>query len=302
MSIVLDTNMKMFADRMSIPVSRMIQDYGLKTVDEIIEAEAEKGNTTAINYAREMYSSPEKLIQIFRLNDVENKFNILSKMDDHTREMVLPLLDSNDLVMGLYFFTQDKLLDLLSNVDIEELVRVVLNAFPLPDIIAMFSEDDLAGFFQQRELEKYEIVNQLKCMPPDIMQKFVEGVTGRPSEETNPIDLINSLDALPEDKFRDFMSLIDPDVQRQLTFQLTQENPERLELFPAMSYINMLGTMYKQDMIKPMINLEKDTLMSMNLLLSDELLSIVESQVDTQKFANFLLDGHLEALEEALMI
>ena len=75
MSIVLDTNMKLFAERLNITSSRMVQDYGLKTVDEIIEAEAAQGNTQAVNYAREMYNSPEKLIKIFKLTDVENKSN-----------------------------------------------------------------------------------------------------------------------------------------------------------------------------------------------------------------------------------
>ena len=42
MAVVLDANMKLFAERMNITSSRMIQDYGLKTVDEIIEAEAER--------------------------------------------------------------------------------------------------------------------------------------------------------------------------------------------------------------------------------------------------------------------
>ena len=53
MSIVLDANMKLFAERMNITSSRMIRDYGLSTVDEIIEAEAEKGNYQAVRYARE---------------------------------------------------------------------------------------------------------------------------------------------------------------------------------------------------------------------------------------------------------
>ena len=66
MPVVLDTNMKLFAERMNISSSRMIQDYGLKTVDEIIEAEAAQGNTQAINYARELYNSPEKLIKVFK--------------------------------------------------------------------------------------------------------------------------------------------------------------------------------------------------------------------------------------------
>lgn len=302
MAVVLDTNMKLFADRMGITRTSMVSDYGLKTVDEIIEAEAAKGNQKAVNYAREMYNSPAKLIKIFRLADVENKFVILHKMDDSTRQKVLPLLEKDDLVMGLYFFTQDKLLEMLAAVNIEELVNVILEAFPLESIVAMFTEDDLAQFFQHDELEKYAVIEELKSLPPDVMMKFVEGVTGRPAEETNPMDLINSIEALPEDKFRDFMSLIDPDVQRQLTFQLTKKKPEYLQLFESKTYINMLETMMKQDMVKPMIALEKDSLVTMIQELPDDLMAIVGAQIDTKKFADFLLDGHLEILENAMMI
>ena len=76
MSIVIDANMKLFADRMNITSSRMIRDYGLSTVDEIIEAEAAQGNSRAVKYAREYYHSPAKLIKLFELTDVENKFFI----------------------------------------------------------------------------------------------------------------------------------------------------------------------------------------------------------------------------------
>jgi len=302
MSIVLDTNMKLFAERMNITSSRMVRDYGLSTVDEIIEAEAAQGNTQAINYAREMYNTPAKLIKIFKLADVENKFVILHNMDEKTRLKVLPMLDQEDLVMGLYFFTQEKLLEMLMEVDIEELVRVIINAFPLEDIVMMFSEEDLAAFFQNEKLEKYDVINQLKCMPPEVMQKFVEGVTGRPSEETNPLDLIKSIENLPIDKYRDFMSAIDPDVQRQLTFQLTKQKPEYLELFENETYVNMLSTLMKPEMIKPMIFLEKETLIDMVSILPPDLLSIVAAQVDTKKFAEFLLDGHTDLLQDALMI
>jgi len=302
MSTVIDANMKLFADRMGITSSRMIQDYGLKTVDEIIEAEAARGNQKAVKYAQEMYNSPAKLIKVFKLADVENKFVILHKMDDRTRQRVLPLLDQHDLVMGLYFFTQDKLLEMLCEVDIEELVRVVLTAFPLPDIISMFTEDDLAMFFQNENVEKFDVMNELKKLPPEVMIKFVEGVTGKPSKETNFDDFLKSIENLPEDKFRDFMSIIDPDVQRQLVFQMTKEKPEYLTLFQPQSYVNMLGTMLKQDMVKPMIALDKDSLVRMLSILPDDLMAIVGAQIDTKKFADFLLDGHLDILQEAMMI
>ena len=302
MSIVLDTNMKLFAERMNITSSRMIQDYGMKTVDEIIEAEAAQGNTKAVNYAKEMYNSPEKLIKIFKLTDVENKFVILHNMDDRTRQMVLPMLDQEDLLMGLYFFTQDKLLEMMMDVDIEEMVNVVTAAFPLQDIVMMFTEDDLAQFFQSDKLEKYDVVNQLKAMPPEVMQKFVEGVTGQPSDEVNYEEFVKSIESLPTDKFRDFMSVIDPDVQRQLTFQLTKQKPEYLQLFSNKTYVDMMSTMMKGDMVKPMINLKKETMIEMISILPEDLLSIVASQIDTKQFADFLLDDHLDLLENALMI
>lgn len=302
MSLVIDANMKLFAERMNITSSRMIQDYGLKTVDEIIEAEAAQGNSQAVKFAQEMYNSPAKLIKIFKLTDVENKFVLLHNMNSETREKILPMLDSDDLVMGLYFFTQDKLLEMLEGVDIEELVNVVLGAFPLADIVSMFTEDDLAQFFQHDELERNDVIEQLKCMPPEVMIKFVEGVTGQPSEETDPMELINSIANLPMDQYRDFMSAIDPDVQRQLTFQLTKEKPEYLQLFENQTYINMLSTMMKPDMVKPMINLNKESLVTMITELPSDLMSIVAAQVDTQKFAEYILDGHTDLLEGALMI
>lgn len=302
MSLVIDANMKLFAERMNITSSRMIQDYGLKTVDEIIEAEAAQGNSQAVKYAQEMYNSPAKLINIFKLTNVENKFVLLHNMNSETREKILPMLESDDLVMGLYFFTQDKLLDMLSDVDIEELVNVVMGAFPLDAIVSMFSEDDLAQFFQRDELQKFDVIEQLKSLPPEVMIKFVEGVTGQPAGETDPMQLIQSIENMPMDQYRDFMSAIDPDVQRQLTFQLTKEKPEYLQLFPNQTYIDMLSTMMKQDMVKPMINLEKESLVNMITELPDDLMSIVAAQVDTKKFAEFILDGHTDLLEGALMI
>ena len=184
MSLVIDANMKLFADRMNITSSRMIRDYGLSTVDEIIEAEAERGNTRAVKYAREYYHSPAKLIKLFELTDVENKFVLLNKMDDSTREKVLPLLEQEDLVMGLYFFTQEKLLEMLMETDIEELVRVIQEAFPLDQIVMMYTEEDLMNFFLHDELERYDVMEQIKSLPPEVLQKFIEGVTGLPMEET----------------------------------------------------------------------------------------------------------------------
>lgn len=303
MSIVIDANMIMFAERMNISSSRMVQEYGLKTVDEIIEAEAAQGNTQAVNFAKEMYHSPEKLMKIFRLADVENKFVLLHKMDTFTRQKILPLMEPEDLLMGLYFFTQDKLLEMLHDVDIEELVNVILEAFPFQQIIEMLPEEAMAQFFHEKELDKYVIANELNNLPPEVMIKFIEGLTGQPySKVEDPQGIIDGIIALPEDKFRDFVSMIDPDVQRQLVFQITKKDEKYMQLFKSDTYIDMLSTLMKPDMVKPMIALEKESLVDMISILPDDLMSIVASQIDTKVFTEFLMHGHLDMLEDALMI
>lgn len=303
MSIVIDANMSMFAERLNISSSRMVQDYGQSTIDEIIEAEAAQGNSRAITYAQEMYDSPEKLIQIFRLTDVENKFVLLQNMDTYTRRQVLPLLEKDDLVMGLYFFNQEKLLEMLKDVDIEELVNVVLEAFPRQQLILLIPEEDLAKFFQSKELDKYVIANEFKNLPSEVMAVFLEGLTGKSySKIEDPQGIIDGIISLPEDKFRDFISMIDPDVQRQLVYQITKKDDKYFQLFDNMMYINMLNTLMKNDMVPNMIALEKESLVKMISVLPDDLMSIVAAQVDTKEFVKFLMDGHLTFLKDAMMI
>ena len=302
MPTVINANMKLFADRMNITSSRMVNDYGLASVNAIIRAEEDKGNTRAVKYAHEYYHSPEKLIDYFELRNVENKFVLIHKMDDRTRRKVLPLLDREDLVMGLYFFTQEGLLKMLNEVSSVEMVKVILDALPFEKIIMMFKEEDLAEFFKKDELDRVDVMEQMKAMPPEVLKKFIEGVTGQPIQNTNVAELFRSIDQLPDDKFKKFMSSIDPDVQRQLTFQLTKDNPAYLTLFKNEAYTDMLATLQKPDMIKPMINLDKESLIGMIGELPDDLMSIVGAQIDTRELAKFIQKGHMNLIEDAWMI
>jgi hypothetical protein len=157
-------------------------------------------------------------------------------------------------------------------------------------------------FFQSDKLQKHDVMQQMKCLPPDVLMHFVESVTGQPSSEYSPFKLIGEIENLPDDQYKDFMSCIDPTVQRHLVLQLTKEKPEYLQLFENKTYVDMLNTLMKQEMVKPMEALEKDTLVRMMFDLPDDLMAIVGSQVDTVKLAEFILDGHHDVLDKAWMV
>ena len=75
-----------------------------------------------------------------------------------------------------------------------------------------------------------------------------------------------------------------------------------MQLFDNSMYVDMLSTLMKNDMIPSMVELEKESLIDMISVLPADLMSITASQVDTKEFARFLIEGHLDLLEQAWLM
>ena len=302
MSLIIDANMKLFADRIGITSSRMIEDYGLSTIDEIIEAETEKGNAAAYNYAIEIGESPAKLIQTLQLHSTENRFRILNSMNPVDLKYILPLLSEEDLVMGLSFFKQDYILKMLENVSVYELANSALEFFPLEELLKMFDEEDYAMFFMNDELEKEVVMEQIRSLPEDIMQIFIESVTGQPQEDVDANELMTNIESLDDDKFKKFTAALPIEVQMQLAYQLIIDDRERLLMFQPESYIKVFGKLQKPDMIKSLIGLNKYSLIMMNAELPRDLMAVVGAQADATDFARFIQKNGKSIIGKALMI
>ena len=78
----------------------------------------------------------------------------------------------------------------------------------------------------------YNIFNQYTIDSLEPASKYFCNNNHEPVPVNIDMQLIQSIENMPMDQYRDFMSAIDPDVQRQLTFQLTKEKPEYLQLKP----------------------------------------------------------------------
>lgn len=302
MSITIDANMILFANRLNITSSRMINEYSDSTIDEIIQAEAAQGNHKAVDYASDLYSSPLKLVEMFRLNNVENRYRLIVNMKESVRRLILPMLSQDDLRMGLYFFTKEKLLEMLLGVDKRELLRVLAGAFSLEKVVTMLPEEELIKFYQHKDLKKENVIEQIKNLPPEMMKKFIEDVTGKPAEQTEPTDLIRNIEALNDEKFKKFMTCVNPLIQRQLFYQLADDDEKHLFMIPNITYVEMLQTLQKPEMVKPMIKLNQLTLIDMVMELPPDLMSIVAAQIDATDFATFLQHNHMKVLELAKMI
>ena len=136
MSIAISSTLEYLQSRLNIPDMKM-QVYADKSLEEILGAEAAEGNQAAIQLAADMFSDPNILIELFQLADPENKLIILQSMTSSQLEKLIPMLETNDMLEGLQFFTQDGLMELLKDIPKEELVKTVFQ---------MFSEEQIYCF------------------------------------------------------------------------------------------------------------------------------------------------------------
>ena len=297
MPVSLDSNIVYLKDRLNINTGRS-GDYADKSVDDIISEEAKQGNQTAVNYKRELFGNVDELIEGFKLNNPSNKYDVINAMSGEQLEKLLPLLESEDLVLGLNFFTQDKLLKMFDQVPSEEAVNVALQVYSLEQIVSMIPMEQLEKFFYSDDVEKGQVIKQLTQMPTEMLIQMVESFTGEPAEESDSMALIQSIAALPEKQYKETMANMDPAVQCQVVYQMAHEDKKILEVFDTSAYTPMMQRQQKPDMVKSMIGLSDESLQGMISELPKDLFAIVATQVDTKELAKFLMSDCQNVIEK----
>ena len=297
MTISLNTDQYYLQNQLNISTSRM-RNYADMSIDDIIEAEAESGNTVAKDYGRKLFGNVDELIQTFQLDDPTNKYNIINQMSAEQRNKVLDSLDAEDMVIGLNFFTQEKLEQMLGKVSVAESANVAIEAFPMEQLIKMIPEEELEQFFMSSEVRKNDVTAQLSNLDPELLIQMTEGMTGQAADSNDVSKLLAQISSLPDKQFKETMASMEPEIQQNIIFQMANEDKDTLLNFSNQTFTNMVSKLQKPDMVKSMIALDSDSLQIMTKQLPEDLFSIVATQVDTKQLAKLLIDRCPDVLEK----
>lgn len=134
---------------------------------KLIEAEAAQGNQAAVQFAADLFTNVDKLVEIFKLADPNNKFLILSTMTADKLQKFLPLMEEEDLMQGFYYFTEDKLLAMLKELPPEQLVNTVFQMFSEREVIQLMPNDELDNFLTSTEVDKDNVLKPFETIPPE---------------------------------------------------------------------------------------------------------------------------------------
>ncbi len=289
MSISINTDLEYLRSRLSIPDSRMNQ-YRDMSVTDILKAEAAAGNLEAIQLAADMFTDVNQLIELFQLADPENKLVIMQAMSFEQLEKLVPMLESKDLVEGLQFFSQDALLNLLKDIPKEELLKTVFEMFSEVEVIQYMPEKELDKLLIGTDMEKGFLLNQLQFIPEVYLQQILESVTGQEAKGSSA-DLVVQIGQLGNMAYKKAITNLEPEQKRQLTFLLTNSDNKLYEKFDTDAYLYMMNRERdKNDMVKSMGFIKPEHLQKMITKLPQDLMSVVITQIDTEKFADALIN------------
>ena len=298
--IVLDTDLSTLLSKLNISQTKMVEMYSMMTVDEIVEAEAAQGNQAAVQFAADLFTNVDKLVEIFKLADPNNKFLILSTMTADKLQKFLPLMEEEDLMQGFYYFTEDKLLAMLKELPPEQLVNTVFQMFSEREVIQLMPNDELDNFLTSTEVDKDNVLKHLKSIPPEYLAQMIEGVTGE-EWKGDSIDMVNQIADFNPLQYKDALTSMQPTQKQQLTLSLAHEHKELYQLFSPEAYTNMIHAQkQKPDIVKAMSVIEPEEKIKMLEELPNDLLSVVITQIDAEIFADTLINRFPEVLAEII--
>ena len=297
MSIVINTDLEYLKSKLNIPEARMAT-YQAKTVDEILKAEAAAGNQEAIKLAADMFTNVSQLIELFQLADPQNKLVIMQQMNSAQLEKLVPMLEQDDLLQGLHYFTQDNLLDLLKEIPKEELLKTVFELFSQTQIIEYLPEKELDGLLTNIDLDKGLLLQNLKFIPDMYLQQILESVTGEEAQGSSS-ELILQISQLGDQDYKNALMNFQPAQKKDLTYALVNQENKLFEKFSTDSYTYMINRERdKNELIKAMHVIKPEHLHNMINELPQDLLSVVTTQIDTEKFADALIHQFPELLAQ----
>ena len=302
MSLVIDSNLEYLQSVLHISKVTFEEKYANKSIDEIVEAEAAQGNQEAIKLAQQLTTNVNLVMELFDLADTNNKYMILREMSAQQLQVFLPEMEEKDLLQGLFFFTEDKLMKMLEELPSEQLVKTVFEMFSKEEIVQLLPEEQLDKFLTSTDIDKNKILKHMQSIPPEYVAQVLEQITGESHEGMDSIDLSKKFGALNPLEFKDAITAFQPTQKQQLVLSLGKEHEEWFQLFDANAYTKVINREKQQpEVVKAMSVIEPEYIQNMISELPNDLLSIVITQIDTEKFADILMNEFPEIMAQIIL-
>ena len=268
--------------------------------EEIMKAEAEEGNVKAKNY-KEILSDPDKLLEIFKLADPENKLVILQNMSEHDLDNLLPLLTNEQLAVGLQFFNDEKLIEMCAHLPIEELIGMVFEKFNLNNVLSLMEESAMDKFVAQPDVERRYSQKYFEGLEQPTLENILVRSLGEEYKGKSKEEYLEEIEKMDDGDYSNFLTLIERKNKIEMINTIVDQDEQLLTLFKPDDLVRPMELIMKEDKIKMMKNLDKEFLTPMIQELPMDLTQIVLTQIDPNDFAEVIARDFQDILGDVVL-
>ena len=180
----------------------------------------------------------------------------------------------------------------------EELLKTVFELFSQTQIIEYMPEKELDGLLTNMDLDKGLLLQNIKFIPDMYLQQILESVTGEEAQGSSS-QLILQISQLGDQDYKHALMNLQPAQKKDLTYALVNQENKLFEKFSTDAYTYMINRERdKNELIKAMHVIKPEHLHNMINELPQDLLSVVTTQIDTEKFADALINQFPELLAQ----
>ncbi len=277
--------------------TRRINEYSSKSLTEIMEIEASEGNKKATGFSS-VLADPAKVAKIFQLSDAQNRYLIIRNLSPSDLQELMKYLSNEDLVRGLQFLTMNKLMELMSQVPQEELLKLVFEKFGLDEIISLMPKEELDGFLENTKVERKAIMNIFEKMREDELQKLMMQVMGTEIQGMKKEQIITTVSEMENSEFNNMVSSFNENSKRFLVANLIVNDNKLVKELSPESLIRPFALDGKEEILKSVEKLDPKFILPMMKELPDNLLQVVATQIEPDVFAEVLVDNFSDILKE----
>lgn len=227
---------------------------------------------------------------------------ILRELTAQQLQVFLPEMEESDMLQGLFYFSQDKLMNMLEELPSEQLVNTAFELFSKEEIVQLMPEEQLDKFLTSTDIDKNKILKHMQSIPEEYVAQVLEQITGEAAEGLDSIELSKKIGQLNPLEYQDALMAFQPTQKQQLVLSLGKEHQEWFQLFDAEAYTKIMNREKQQpEVVKAMSVIEPEYIQNMLTELPNDLLSLVITQMDTEQFAEILMDRFPEVIAEIIM-
>lgn len=274
--------------------------YANKDLEEIMEIEAAQGNQKAADFHK-ILTDPDKLFEIFKLSNVENKYIILQNLSEEDLDNLLPYLSQDQLAKGLNFFTDEKLMMMSAQLPIETLLVMMFEKFTLVDILELMDDDSMDKFLKEPDAERKYSQKYFESLNTEVLEQIMIKSFGIEEQGKHRDEYLEHLESLNNSKYQQFLLSMERGSKINLIDGMAAQEANLMTLFDPQDVVAPMFFLMKEDKVKLMSTLDSEFLIPMIQELPLDLTQIVVTQIDPRDFSEILARDFEDILSSAVL-